>query len=159
MGQEIERKFLVLNDDFKTDAYDKDVIKQGYISSSPDRSVRIRLKGERAYITIKGKSSVDGISRYEWENEIPVEDAEELLLLCEPGFIEKTRYYVLSGENVYEVDVFEGENEGLIVAELELFREKDAITRPSWLGEEVTGDDRFYNSNLGKMPYKKWKDK
>lgn len=156
MAQEIERKFLVLNDSFKTKAYDSERIKQGYISSNPDRNVRVRLKGENAYLTIKGKSSADGISRYEWEREIRVSDAEELFLLCEPGIIEKTRYYVLIDENVYEVDVFEGDNQRLIVAELELATETEDFSKPEWLGEEVTGQDKYYNSQLSQHPYKTW---
>lgn len=156
MSQEIERKFLVLSNDFIAKAYDNDIIKQGYLSSDPNRSVRVRLKGENAYLTIKGKSSEDGISRYEWEREIKVSDAEELLLLCEPGIIEKIRYYVLVGENVFEVDIFWGDNDGLVVAELELASEDEQFTCPDWLGEEVTGDDRYYNASLAKVPYKEW---
>lgn len=156
MSQEIERKFLVLNNDFIAKSYDNDIIKQGYLSSDPDRSVRVRLKGESAYLTIKGKTSGDGISRYEWEREIRVSDAEELLLLCEPGIIEKVRYYVLVEENVFEVDIFWGDNNGLIVAELELNDEKEQFSRPEWLGEEITGDERYYNSALAKNPYKTW---
>lgn len=156
MSQEIERKFLVLNNNFITKAYDEEKIKQGYLSSNPERTVRVRLKGESAYLTIKGKSSDDGVSRYEWEREIRVSDAEELLLLCEPGLIEKTRYYVLVGDNVFEVDVFVGDNEGLIVAELELADESEQFSRPEWLGEEVTGDKKYYNAELALKPYKEW---
>lgn len=156
MSQEIERKFLVKNSDFIAKAYDNDIIKQGYISSNPDRSVRVRLKGENAYLTIKGKSSDDGVSRYEWEREIRVTDAEDLLLLCEPGIIEKVRYYVLVEENVFEVDIFWGDNDGLVVAELELSTADAPFTRPDWLGEEVTGDDKYYNAKLAQNPYKDW---
>ena len=156
MSQEIERKFLVKNNDFIAKAYDNDIIKQGYISSNPDRSVRVRLKGENAYLTIKGKSSDDGVSRYEWEREIRVSDAEDLLLLCEPGIIEKVRYYILVEENVFEVDIFWGDNNGLIVAELELATENQQFAHPDWLCEEVTGQEKYYNASLAHHPYKDW---
>jgi adenylate cyclase len=155
MAQEIERKFLVTGN-FKEHAYKQTRIVQAYISSTPERSVRIRIKGEKSYITIKGKPNSTGVSRFEWEKEIPLNEAESLLNLCEPGMIEKTRYEIKSGLHNFEVDEFYGENEGLIVAELELKTEDEAFISPEWLGEEVTGDIRYYNSMLKKHPYKSW---
>lgn len=155
MAQEIERKFLV-NGDFKAEAYDATRITQGYLSSHPERSVRIRIRGDKGYITVKGKGSDSGMSRYEWEKEIPVAEASELMKLCEPGVIDKTRYLVRSGEHIFEVDEFYGENEGLVMAEVELKDEKEAFVKPAWLGTEVTGDKRYYNSMLIKHPYTQW---
>ena len=155
MAQEIERKFLVAGD-FKSDAYQSMRIVQGYLSSNPERSVRIRIKGDKGYITVKGKGSESGMSRYEWEKEIPVEEAQELLKLCEPGVIDKTRYLVRSGNHIFEVDQFYGENEGLVMAEIELSVENEAFVKPAWLGNEVTGDKRYYNSMLIKNPFTKW---
>lgn len=156
MAQEIERKFLVTGD-FKADAYDSTRITQGYLSSVPDRSVRIRIRGDKGYITVKGKGSESGMSRFEWEKEIPVDEARELLKLCEPGVIDKTRYLVRSGAHVFEVDEFYGENEGLVMAEVELKDEKEAFVKPAWLGNEVTGDKRYYNSMLIKNPFTGWR--
>lgn len=155
MAQEIERKFLVAGD-FKSDAYQSMRIVQGYLSSNPERSVRIRIKGDKGYITVKGKGSESGMSRYEWEKEIPVAEAQELLKLCEPGVIDKTRYLVRSGNHIFEVDRFYGENEGLVMAEIELSAENEAFVKPAWLGNEVTGDKRYYNSMLIKNPFTKW---
>lgn len=157
MAQEIERKFLVSSDAYKSEAVRQTRITQGYLSSALERTVRVRIKGEKGYITIKGIANESGISRYEWEKEIPVGEAEELLKLCEPGVIDKTRYEVVSGEFTFEVDEFYGENRGLVVAEVELSREDEQFEKPEWLGEEVTGDDRFYNSMLIKNPYIKWR--
>ncbi len=156
MAQEIERKFLVKSDDFKKVASKETRITQGYLSSVPERTVRVRVKGKSGYITIKGIGSASGASRYEWEREIPVSDVEELLKICEPGVIDKTRYEVKSGEHTFEVDVFYGENQGLIVAEVELISEDQEFIRPDWIGEEVTGDSKYYNSMLMKHPYTKW---
>lgn len=155
MSLEIERKFLVA-EGFKPSAAISFRICQGYLNSSPDRTVRVRIKGEKGYLTIKGLSSESGVSRYEWEKEIPVSEAAELLRLCEPGIIDKTRYLIEVGGHTFEVDVFHGDNEGLIIAEIELSSESEAFTKPSWLGEEVTGDTRYYNSMLMKHPYKDW---
>ena len=155
MAQEIERKFLVKGD-FKADSFKATRITQGYLSSVPERTVRVRVKGEKGYITIKGKGNDSGASRYEWEKEIPVDEVKELLKLCEPGMIDKTRYLVRSGNHVFEVDEFYGENEGLIVAEVELGTEDEAFVKPGFIGEEVTGDVRYYNSHLMKKPYKTW---
>ena len=142
MAREIERKFLVAGE-FRQDATDSFRLVQGYISSDPDRSVRVRIKGDQGYLTIKGQSSADGLSRYEWEKEIPVEEARELMDLCGPGVIDKTRYLVPCGGHTFEVDEFYGLNQGLVLAEIELEDEREAFQKPSWLGEEVTGDIRY----------------
>jgi len=155
MAQEIERKFLVKGD-FKPFVKKETRIVQGYLSSVPERTVRVRLKGEKGFLTIKGIGNESGASRYEWESEISVDDAKNLLAICEPGVIDKTRYLVTVGNHTYEVDEFYGENEGLTVAEIELESEDEAFDKPEWLGEEVTGDVKFYNSMLMKNPYKNW---
>ena len=156
MAQEIERKFLV-EGDFKPFVKKATRITQGYLSSVPERTVRVRVKGDKGYITVKGIGNDSGASRFEWEKEIPVEDVRDLLKICEPGVIDKTRYLVDCDGHTFEVDEFYGDNEGLVVAEVELSDENEAFTRPSWLGEEVTGDKKYYNSMLMKNPYKNWK--
>ena len=156
MAQEIERKFLVKGD-FKQEVFKSTRITQGYLSSVPERTVRVRVKGEKGFITIKGIGNESGASRYEWDKEIPVDEVRELLRICEPGVIDKTRYLVKNGPYTFEVDEFYGDNEGLTVAEIELPDEQAQFERPEWLGEEVTGDVRFYNSMLMKNPYKNWK--
>ncbi|MDR2956097.1 MAG: CYTH domain-containing protein [Prevotella sp.] len=158
MPFEIERKFLVTGDSFKQEAHKSERIAQGYLSSVAERTVRIRIKGAKGYITIKGISNETGTSRYEWEKEIPVKDAEELLKLCEPGVIEKIRHYIAYGNHTFEVDEFHGNNEGLILAEVELSDENEPYERPEWLGKEVTGDKLYYNSFLSKNPYCNWGD-
>ncbi|EIY53458.1 MULTISPECIES: CYTH domain-containing protein [Bacteroides] len=155
MAQEIERKFLVIGD-FKSQAFEQSRIIQGYISSARGRTVRVRIRNGRGYLTIKGASNESGTSRYEWEKELSLHEAEELMKLCEPGVIDKTRYLVRSGEHIFEVDEFYGENEGLIVAEVELNAEDEAFVKPSFIGQEVTGDVRYYNSQLMKKPYTTW---
>ena len=155
MAQEIERKFLVIGD-FKSQAFEQSRIVQGYISSARWRTVRVRIRNGRGYLTIKGASNESGTSRYEWEKELSLHEAEELMKLCEPGVIDKTRYLVRSGEHIFEVDEFYGENEGLIVAEVELNAEDEAFVKPSFIGQEVTGDVRYYNSQLMKKPYTTW---
>lgn len=155
MAQEIERKFLVRGD-FKSQATQSVHITQGYLSSAAGRTVRVRIKGDKGYITIKGAADPTGVSRYEWEKEIPVNEVEGLLKLCEPGVIDKTRYLVPAGRHTYEVDEFYGENEGLTVAEIELSAIDESFDKPEWLGKEVTGDARYYNSMLKKNPFKKW---
>lgn len=155
MAQEIERKFLVKGE-FKPFASKQTRITQGYLSSVPERTVRVRIKGDKGFITIKGIGSDSGASRYEWEKEIPVNEVEELLKICEPGVIDKTRYLVKAGNHTFEVDEFYGENQGLVVAEVELTREDELFEKPSWLGDEVTGDVRYFNSMLMKMPFTKW---
>ena len=156
MAQEIERKFLVKGD-FKSEVFKSTRITQGYLSSVPERTVRVRVKGDKGFITIKGIGNESGASRFEWEKEIPVEEVRDLLKICEPGVIDKTRYLVKNGEFTFEVDEFYGDNDGLTVAEIELPDEDTQFNRPAWLGEEVTGDVRFYNSMLMKNPYKNWK--
>lgn len=155
MAQEIERKFLVKGD-FKNLAVKSTRIIQGYLSSVPERTVRVRVKGDKGFITIKGIGSTSGASRFEWEKEISTTEANELLAICEPGVIDKTRFLVKAGSHTFEVDEFYGENEGLTVAEVELSSEGESFERPEWLGEEVTGDARYYNSMLMKNPYTKW---
>ena len=155
MAQEIERKFLVIGD-FKSQAFEQSRIVQGYISSARGRTVRVRIRNGRGSLTIKGASNESGTSRYEWEKELSLHEAEELMKLCEPGVIDKTRYLVRSGEHIFEVDEFYGENEGLIVAEVELNAEDEAFVKPSFIGQEVTGDVRYYNSQLMKKPYTTW---
>lgn len=155
MAQEIERKFLVRGE-FKSLAYASERIVQGYLSSVPERTVRVRIKGEKGFLTIKGIADEEGVSRYEWEKEIPANEAQELMQLCEPGVIDKVRYLVKCGTHVFEVDEFRGENAGLILAEVELQAAAEDFERPEWLGEEVTGDKRYYNSMLSKRPYSQW---
>ena len=153
---EIERKFLVASNAFKSDALRKNNIAQGYLSAHTERTVRVRIKGEKGYLTIKGKSNETGLSRFEWEKEISVEEAKQLLLLCEKGVIEKIRYEIQVGEHLFEVDEFLGENEGLVIAEVELQSESEIFEKPSWLGIEVTQDHRYYNSYLSQNPFTSW---
>ena len=155
VAQEIERKFLVAGD-FKSSATSFVRITQGYLNSAPERTVRVRVKGDKGFLTIKGRASDDGLTRFEWEKEIPVQEADELLKLCEPGIIDKKRYLVEAGKHTYEVDEFYGDNEGLVVAEVELAAADELFVKPEWLGLEVTGDVRYYNSSLMKNPYKNW---
>lgn len=157
MATEIERKFLV-NGDFKAAIEASQRITQGYLCSIPERTVRVRIKGDKGFITIKGIGSASGASRYEWENEIPVGEVNELLALCEPGVIDKTRYLVKSGRHTFEVDEFYGDNDGLTVAEVELSSEDEQFEKPEWLDEEVTGDVRYYNSMLMKAPFNTWSE-
>ena len=157
-GLEIERKFLVKPGcDFKAQAYAHDRIKQGYICSGRGRTVRVRLRGGRGYLTIKGPSADGGLSRYEFEKEITQEEAEQLFGLCEPGIIDKTRYLVRGSDgHTFEVDEFYGENEGLVMAEVELQSADEPFDKPDFIGEEVTGDRRFYNSHLRQNPFSVW---
>lgn len=155
--QEIERKFLVTDDSYRTLAYDKSEILQGYICSGHGHTVRVRTRGDKGYLTIKGPS-MDGISRFEWEKEITLQDARELFTLCRTGRVEKTRYLVRNGKHIVEVDEFHGENEGLVFAEIELSEVDEAFTRPSFLGDEVTGDSRYYNAYISKHPYSTWRE-
>ena len=155
MATEIERTFLVTGD-FSRQVTSAQRIVQGYICSQPGRTVRVRIRDERGFLTIKGASNESGTSRYEWEKEIPLCEARELLKLCEPGIIDKTRYLVRSGQHVFEVDEFYGENEGLTVAEVELSSEDEPFVKPAFIGREVTGDVRYYNSQLMKHPFTTW---
>ena len=156
MAQEIERKFLVKDDSYKALAYHSSRIAQGYICSMRGRTVRVRIRDDKGYLTIKGPSDASGLGRYEWEKEIPLHEAQELMKLCEPGMIDKTRYLVRSGNHVFEVDEFYGENEGLTVAEVELSSADEAYEKPAFIGEEVTGNVKYYNSFLMKNPFSKW---
>lgn len=153
---EIERKFLVNSTVFKDQSVKQTRIVQAYLNSHPERSVRVRIKGEKGVLTIKGKGSACGASRFEWEKEISLADAEALLPLCEKGSIHKTRYEVPVGKHLFEVDEFYDENEGLIVAEVELQSENEVFEKPNWLGVEVTGDNKYYNSQLVSSPYTEW---
>lgn len=155
-GMEIERKFLVRGDDYRRQAYASDRIKQGYICSGHGRTVRVRLRGGRGFLTIKGPSLDGGLSRYEFEKEISTDEAEQLFRLCEPGLIDKTRYLVSVGRHTFEVDEFYGDNEGLVMAEVELSTPDEPFEKPAFLGREVTGDRRFYNSHLRQNPFRLW---
>lgn len=162
---EIERKFLVTDGSYKALAYSHSEICQGYICSGHGRTVRIRLRDEsacggtsHAYLTIKGPSP-DGISRYEWEKEIPLDEAYELLKICEPGRVKKTRWLVKSGKHIVEVDEFHDDNEGLLFAEIELAAPDEPYEKPAFLGREVTGDPRYYNGYISRNPYNTWTDK
>lgn len=156
---EIERKFLVNTnkDEIIKIASKSYRIIQGYLCSDTTRTVRVRIKSEKAYLTIKGATNENGFSRFEWEKEISVEDALQLLELCETGVIDKTRYEVMFDKKIFEVDVFNGENKGLMIAELELESENETFSKPNWLGVEVTCDKRFYNSYISQNSYKNWK--
>lgn len=156
MAIEIERKFLVLSGDFKNESLKSTRILQGYLSSQPGRTVRVRIRGEKGYITVKGISNDSGTSRFEWEKEIPASEAVDLLKICEPGLIEKTRYEIVYGMHIFEVDEFYGDNLGLVVAEVELVSEEEQFAKPEWIGREVTGEAKYYNSMLRKTPYSKW---
>lgn len=157
--QEIERKFLVKNEGFKILAAAKKEIAQGYLNTNPERTVRIRISNDKAFLTIKGKGNESGMTRFEWEKEIPLEEGKALLLLCEKGVIEKTRFEIPVGKHLFEVDEFYGENKGLIVAEIELSDENEAFEKPDWLGIEVTNDERYYNAYLSKNPFSEWDEK
>jgi CYTH domain-containing protein len=154
---EIERKFLVTSDDFKRQAHTKNHILQGYLNSEPERTVRIRIKGEAGFLTVKGKGNESGTTRLEWETEISLMDAKPLMAICEKGVIDKIRYEIEIGSHIYEVDEFLGDNAGLTIAEIELRSEEEHFLKPDWLGKEVTGDERYYNAYLSKNPFCGWK--
>ena len=156
MNIEIERKFLVLDDSYKALSYNHSHIMQGYICSQRGRTVRVRIRDHQGFITIKGPSDVGGLARYEFEQEIPLADAKELMKLCEPGIIDKTRWLVKSGDFTFEVDEFHGDNAGLVMAEVELTTVDDQPVLPHFIGKEVTGDRRYYNSQLRSNPYCYW---
>lgn len=156
MNIEIERKFLVKNKDFKNLSYKEEVFKQGYLNSDNTRNVRIRVTNDKAFLTIKGASNASGTTRFEWEKEINRQEAEQLLLLCEPTIIEKKRYYIKNDDLIFEVDEFYADNQGLILAEIELNSEHQKFKKPDWLGKEVTGNKEYYNSYLSKNPFKNW---
>ena len=155
MQIETERKFLVKDDGYKAQAVESHRIRQGYIAHDMGRSVRVRILDDKGILTVKGPFIGLG-SRPEWEREISLQEAEDLFLLCKPGSIDKTRWIVPAGERKFEVDEFHGENEGLVMAEIELKNQDEAFERPSWLGDEVTGDPRFYNGYLARNPFKNW---
>lgn len=154
MPIEIERKFLVANSDWKLKISKEITIKQGYLSSNPERIVRIRIAGEKGIITIKGKTV--NTTRAEYEYEIPFSETLELMDLCEKPLIEKIRYEVLEKGNLWEVDVFEGDNKGLIVAEIELECEDQEVLLPEWVGVEVSHESKYYNASLINNPFKNW---
>lgn len=153
---EIERKFLVKTEAFKTEAFKQTRIIQGFLSTNKKRTVRVRLKAEQGFLTIKGKSSKNGLSRFEWEKEISKTEAQSLLKLCKKGVIDKVRYEVNVGKHTFEVDEFFADNKGLIIAEVELNSENESFAKPDWLGKEVTGDIKYYNSQLSKRPFCQW---
>lgn len=153
MPIETERKFLVIGDDWKEKA-PSEYFSQGYLSQDPERSVRVRIAGDQAFLTIKGMSQ--GISRQEFEYPIPTDDARELLSLCLPSIITKTRYFVEINGRQWEVDEFHDDNQGLVIAEIELDNESDVVDLPEWVGKEVSDDRRYYNVSLAKSPYSKW---
>lgn len=155
MSQEIERKFLLKNTDWENLVEKQTSIKQGYLNSNKYRNVRVRITNNLAVLTVKGITQ--NMTRQEFEYEIPLEDAQALLSLCEKPLIEKTRYIVPYGNKIWEIDKFYGDNQGLIVAEIELSNEKEVFTIPNWVGEEVTQDTRYYNSSLITRPFKDWK--
>ena len=155
--EEIERKFLVESTDFIKESNVNNRIVQGYLNSNPERTVRVRIKGNNGFLTIKGKGNESGTSRFEWEKEITLFEAEALLQLCESGIIDKIRYEIPIGKHTFEVDVFSGENQGLIIAEVELSTENEQFEQPNWLGKEVTGDKKYYNSYLSEHPFCTWR--
>ena len=158
MAQEIEFKFLIKGD-FRPFVTKKHEITQAYLSTNPNRTVRIRIRDDQGYINIKGAAKVSGIMRYEWEKEIPLEEAKELMELRESGLVEKTRHIVPAGNGLkFEIDEFHGENAGLLLAEIELPTTDTPFEKPAWLGEEVTGNPSFYSAELSKNPYKNWKE-
>lgn len=155
---EIERKFLVISDVYKELYKNKTTIVQAFLNHDKKRTVRIRIRDDKGYLTIKGESSKDGTSRYEWEKEIRLNEAKELLNLCEKGVINKTRYEVEYKHHTFEIDEFHDANQGLVIAEIELNKKDESFSKPDWLGKEVTGEIRYYNSQLSKKPYTAWKD-
>ncbi len=152
MNIEIERKFLVRNDSYKKESFGHSHIQQGYICSNSGRTVRIRIRDDRAYLTIKGPTPEGGLPCYEFEKEITLEEGMQLMHLCEPGIIDKVRWLVKSGKHTFEVDEFFGDNEGLVMAEVELSSVNDSLVLPDFIGKEVTGDPRYFNSHLRLSP-------
>lgn len=155
MNIEIERKFLVCGE-YKSKAYSHSHIEQGYFDSAPGRTIRIRIRDDKAYLTIKGPSNQAGLARYEFETEVSLEDGRQLMALCRPGRIDKTRWLIKNGKHTIEVDEFHGDNDGLVMAEIELGSEDEEYEKPDFLGKEVTGDRRYYNSHLMRFPYCLW---
>ena len=155
--EEIERKFLVESTDFIKESTVNNRIVQGYLNSNPERTVRVRIKGNKGFLTIKGKGNENGTTRFEWEKEISLSEAEALLQLCESGIIDKIRYEIPLGKHTFEVDVFSGENQGLIIAEVELTSENEFFEQPNWLGKEEKKKKKYYNSHLSEHPFCSWK--
>ncbi len=153
---EIERKFLVRSKAYREQATSTVRMIQGFLNTHPDRTVRVRVRDNKGYLTVKGASNEIGTTRFEWEMEINRSEAINLIDLCEGIILEKVRYLVPFGTHIYEVDEFLGENNGLIIAEVELQHEDEVFDRPNWLGEEVTGDNKYYNSQLSKVPFSSW---
>lgn len=153
---EIERKFLVISDAYKAEAFKKTRIIQGFLNTHPDRTVRVRLKENKGVLTVKGRASKNGVTRFEWEKELSKTDTEALLELCEKGIIDKVRHEVKVENHIFEIDEFFGDNQGLVIAEIELKTEDETFSKPKWLGVEVTGDLKYYNSQLGKNPFNTW---
>lgn len=153
---EIERKFLVVSDAYKQEATSQVRIAQGFLNTNPERTVRVRIKGNQGFLTVKGPSNLSGTTRFEWETEISLQEATNLIDLCEDVILEKVRFEVPLGNKLFEVDEFLGENKGLVVAEVELNHEDEVFERPKWLGEEVTGKPEYYNSQLSKKPFTQW---
>lgn len=156
MAIEIERKFLVLNDSYKEKAFGHSHIQQGYLCSSNERTVRVRIRDDRAYLTIKGPTPEGGLHCFEFEKEITYEEGKQLMRLCESGIIDKVRWLVVFGSHTFEVDEFMGANEGLVMAEVELNSPEEHVDIPDFIGQEVTGDNRYFNSQLRIHPYSKW---
>jgi len=155
MNIETEKKFLVLNDDYKAQAVKSYRIRQGYLAHDEGRTVRVRIRDDKGFLTIKGPSLIPGC-RPEWEKEISLQEAEDLFPLCKPGSVDKTRWIVPAGDRYFEVDEFHGENDGLVMAEIELGSPDEPFESPSWLGKEVTDDERYYNGYLARKPFKTW---
>ncbi len=154
---EIERKYLIKSEAYKQEAFKQTRIIQGFLNTHKERTVRIRLKGNTGFITVKGESNANGLTRFEWEKELNKQEAQSLLKLCEPGIIDKIRYEVNYKNHIFEIDEFYGDNQGLVVAEIELSSENETFEKPEWLGKEVTGNIKYYNSQLSKHPFKLWK--
>jgi len=154
---EIERKFLITSSEFKTQSFKNTRIIQGYLNSNPERTVRVRVKGDKGFLTIKGLGNESGATRFELEKEISIPEAMALFNLCEKGTIDKIRYEIKVGNHIYEVDEFLGENSGLYIAEIELSQENEPFIKPEWLGQEVTKDSRYYNAYISQNPYTNWK--
>lgn len=157
MNIETERKYTVENTRYKEMAFKSTYIKQGYIAETEKSTVRIRIRNKKGYLTIKGRGNDSGMSRPEWEKEIPLKEAEELFTFCRRGIIEKKRYEINFEGHIFEVDEFYGENKGLTIAEVELSNENEEVKLPGWIKKEVTGDKRYYNLSLSKNPYIYWK--
>jgi CYTH domain-containing protein len=153
---EIERKFLVTSQAFKTEVFSETRIVQGFLNTHPERTVRVRIKGDKGFLTVKGKSNKKGTTRFEWEREITLTEADALLKLCEEGVIAKVRYEVKAGNHTFEIDEFSEKNQGLVVAEIELSDENERFSKPSWLGKEITGEVKYYNSQLSNKPFSEW---